>query len=110
VKDITIYTLKKVRKYPVRGSLVRNVLNLRNNLSILDILQLVVTLQGICASTKVSAIDSSSYYIECYDLAGNESMEISITVYNPALKGFLIRLIGAIQSYQKEREKGNQQA
>jgi len=108
VKDISIYTLKRVKSSPVKNYLVINVWNLRNNLSIIDILQVIVTLQGICASTKISAPDTSSYYIECYDLAGNESMEISITVYNPALKGFLIKLISAVQSYQKEREKGNQ--
>lgn len=108
MKDITIYTLKRVKRSPVRKSLVINVWNLRNDISIIDILQVIVTLQGICASTKISAIDTSSYYIECYDLAGNESMEISITVYNPAIKQFLIKLISAVQSYQKEREKGNQ--
>ena len=105
MKDITIYTLKKVKNSPAKDYLVINVWNLRNNLSIIDILQVIATLQGICASTKISAIDTSSYYIECYDLAGNESMEISITVYNPALKGFIIKLISAVQ---KEREKGNQ--
>lgn len=108
MKDIAIYTLRREKRSHVRRYLVINVWILRNNLSIIDILQLIVTLQGICASTKVSAPDTSSYYIVCYDLVGNESMEISITVYNPALKGFLIKLIGAIQSYNKERENEKQ--
>jgi hypothetical protein len=89
----------------VKSSSVINVWNSRNNLTFFDIVQLIVSTSSICKDVKIDVIDSSEYNIKCIDMFGNVSLELFITVHNPAIKGFLVKLFTQIQHHTREREK-----
>jgi hypothetical protein len=93
----------KRESFRAKGYLVRYVW--RDKLNLLDILQLVISMSGICMNIKVSNIDTNEYQIECYDMFNNLTFEMIIVVHNPYLKSFLIKLITAIQDYQKSQKK-----
>ena len=84
---------------------MRNVSNLRNKLTFLDIAQLIVSLSGICADVKIDALDSSEYNIKCIDMFNNTSLELFIVVHNQVLKSVLVKIMAMIQSAVREREK-----
>jgi len=84
---------------------VTSVSNLRDKLTFFDILQLIVSLSGVCADMKIEAISSSEYNVKCLDLFENLSFEIFIVVHNPALKNVLVKIMTMIQSSVKERQK-----
>jgi hypothetical protein len=84
---------------------VKNVLNLRNKLTIFDIMQLIVSLSGVCADIKIDALDSSEYNIKCIDMFNNISLEFFIVVHNPALRSTLVKIITMIQDAVREKEK-----
>jgi hypothetical protein len=77
----------------------------RDKLNLLDIFQLVVSMSGICTDIKVSNIDANEYQIECYDMFKQLTFTMIIVVHNLYLKSFLIKLITAIQDYQKSQKK-----
>jgi hypothetical protein len=84
---------------------VINVLNLRNKLTIFDIMQLIVSLSGVCADIKIDVIDSNEYNIKCIDMFNNLSLEFFVVVHNPALKSTLVKIMMMIQSAVREKEK-----
>jgi uncharacterized Tic20 family protein len=84
---------------------VKNVLNLRNKLTFFDIVQLVVSLSGVCADIKIDVIDSSEYNIKCIDMFNNTSLEFFVVVYNPSLKSTLVKIMTMIQNAVREKEK-----
>jgi len=84
---------------------VINVSNLRNKLTFLDILQLIVSLSGTCADIKIDVIASNEYNIKCIDLFDNVSFEFFVVVHNPALKPVLVKIFTMIQNAVREKEK-----
>jgi len=89
----------------VNAYLVISVLNLRDNLTFFNILQLIVGLSGVCADIKIEVVDANEYNVKCVDMFGNLSLELFITVHNPALKSVLVKIMTMIQSAVREREK-----
>ena len=89
----------------MKDSLVRNALNLRNKLTFFDVVQLIVSISGVCADIKIDVIDSSEYNIKCIDMFNNVSLEFFVVVHNPALKSTLVKIMSMIQSAVREKEK-----
>jgi len=89
----------------VSGFGVISVLNLRDKLTLFDIMQLIVSLSGVCADVKIEVVDANEYNVKCVDMFGNLSLELFITVHNPALKSVLVKIMTMIQSAVREREK-----
>jgi hypothetical protein len=85
--------------------LVINVLNSRSKLTLIDILQLIVSLSGICTDVKIDLVDSNEYNIKCIDMFDNLALELFVVVHNPALKSMLVKIFAMIQSAVREREK-----
>jgi len=84
---------------------VKNALNLRNKLTFFDVVQLIVSISGVCADIKIDVIDSSEYNIKCIDMFNNVSLEFFVVVHNPALKSTLIKIFTMIQNAVREKEK-----
>jgi hypothetical protein len=84
---------------------VISVSNLRNKLTIFDIMQLIVSLSGVCADVKIDALDSSEYNIKCIDMIGNVSLEFYIVVHNPAMRSILVKIFTMIQDAVRKRQE-----
>ena len=93
------------KSFHAKRSLVINALNLRDKLTFFDIMQLIVSLAGVCADIKIDVIDSSEYNVKCIDLFDNVSFELFVVIHNPALKSVLVKILTMIQSTVREREK-----
>jgi hypothetical protein len=84
---------------------VISVSNLRNKLTIFDIMQLIVSLSGVCADVKIDALDSSEYNVKCIDMIGNVSLEFYIVVHNPAVRSILVKIFTMIQDAVRKRQE-----
>jgi hypothetical protein len=84
---------------------VINVLNLRDKLTLLDILQLIVSMSGVCADIEVSVVDTNEYNVRCVDMFGNLALELFIVTHNPALKPVLVKIFTMIQDTVRSKEK-----
>jgi hypothetical protein len=95
----------KEKSSHARRSLVRCALNPKNKLTLFDILQLIVSLSGVCTDIKIEVVATNEYNIKCIDMFSNLALEFFIVVHNPALKPVLVRIFTMIQDAVREREK-----